>query len=576
MATNNSGNNRFTNNSDGFDLAGGTTVRKLTVSGADISVVGSGTNVYTFPTSTSTLASLSLAETLSNKTLTSVVSIGILQSTATSLLHINKNQNSVTQADANGILLANSTAATVGLQSISPPLVWQGNGWKTTATAGSQDVRFRADVLPVQGTTSPTATWQLASSINAGAYTTQMSVDSTGLLYTTTGLWGGSSAGTITSLVTALSIGGNQSSAVYKTTNAGANVNAMVVFKGATSLVASAPALMYDSLGKLIFTQTNITNKYNIVRASLQLSNTSDADSNEQGDLSIYTMYAGVLSERFRVGTSSTPTLTSVNTHYYNASNYYTASVSSAGQVNFDVVTSGVPYFKFNNKLGSSTQLVAGTDAFNSSVYRSTWSGGDATPSVMFKGSSGTGSSAFIFNSTNGDGIGITMTNSAGNNILRASMYVTNATHTASTETGDLSFSLINTGATAVERFRLTSTGSRLVYDASNYFTTTISSAGGITFDAVGTSPSFLFNDAVTLADGAGLSTGTSTGTKIGTLTSQKIAFWNKTPIVQPTTAIASSTFVSGAGANLTDIDTFGGYTLKQVVQALINVGLLA
>jgi hypothetical protein len=573
MATNNSGNNRFTNNSDGFDLAGGTTVRKLTVSGADISVVGSGTNVYTFPTSTSTLASLSLAETLSNKTLTSVVSIGILQSTATSLLHINKNQNSVTQADANGILLANSTAATVGLQSISPPLVWQGNGWKTTATAGSQDVRFRADVLPVQGTTSPTATWRLASSINAGAYTTQMSVDSTGLLYTTTGLWGGSSAGTITSLVTALSIGGNQSSAVYKTTSVGANVNAMVVFKGATSAVASAPALMYDSLGKLIFTQTNTTNKYNIVRASLQLSNTSDTDTNEQGDLSIYTMYAGVLSERFRIGTSTTA---SVNTHYYNASNYYTTSVNISGQVNFDVVTSGVPYFKFNNKLGSSTQLLAGTDAFNSSVYRLNNGGGNATPSVMFKGSSGTGSSAFIFNSTNGDGIGITMTNSASTNILRASMYVTNATHTVSAETGDLSFSLINAGSPAVERFRLTSTGSRLVYDASNWFTTTINSNGGITFDAVGTLPGFTFNDAVTLADGVSLSTGTSTGTKIGTLTSQKIAFWNKTPIVQPTTAIASSTFVSGVGAPLTDTDTFGGYTLKQVVQALINVGLLA
>lgn len=574
MATNNSGNNRFTNNSDGFDLAGGTTVRKLTVSGADISVVGSGTNVYTFPTSTSTLASLSLAETLSNKTLTSVVSIGILQSTATSLLHINKNQNSVTQADANGILLANSTAATVGLQSISPPLVWQGNGWKTTATAGSQDVRFRADVLPVQGTTSPTATWQLASSINAGAYTTQMSVDSTGLLYTTTGLWGGSSAGTITSLVTALSIGGNQSSAVYKTTNAGANVNAMVVFKGATSAVASAPALMYDSLGKLIFTQTNTTNKYNIVRASLQLSNTSDTDTNEKGDLSIYTMNTGVLNERFRIGTSSTPT--SVNTHYYDVSNYYTTSVSSAGQVNFDVVTSGVPYFKFNNILGSSTQLIAGTDAFNSSVYRSSWSGGNATPSVMFKGSSGTGSSAFIFNSTNGDGIGITMTNSAGNNILRASMYVTNATHTLSTETGDLSFSLINTGASATEKFRLTTTGTKLFYSASSWFSTTLDAFGTVTFDVVSPVPNFLFNDPVTLADGAGLSTGTSTGTKIGTLTSQKIAFWNKTPIVQPTTAIASSTFVSGAGANLTDIDTFGGYTLKQVVQALINVGLLA
>lgn len=51
----NSSNQDYTNNADGFDLSGGTTARKLTVSGADISIVGSGTNTYTFPDHTSTL-----------------------------------------------------------------------------------------------------------------------------------------------------------------------------------------------------------------------------------------------------------------------------------------------------------------------------------------------------------------------------------------------------------------------------------------------------------------------------------------------------------------------------------------
>lgn len=52
---NNSGNQDFTNNSDGWDLTGGTTRRKLTVTGADITVTGSGTNTYTFPATSATL-----------------------------------------------------------------------------------------------------------------------------------------------------------------------------------------------------------------------------------------------------------------------------------------------------------------------------------------------------------------------------------------------------------------------------------------------------------------------------------------------------------------------------------------
>ena len=76
--------------------------------------------------------------------------------------------------------------------------------------------------------------------------------------------------------------------------------------------------------------------------------------------------------------------------------------------------------------------------------------------------------------------------------------------------------------------------------------------------------------------DGLNIAFGTTTGTKIGTATSQKIGFWNATPIVQPTTAVAASTLVSNLGTPLTDTDTFDGYTLKQIVKALRNTGILA
>ena len=69
---------------------------------------------------------------------------------------------------------------------------------------------------------------------------------------------------------------------------------------------------------------------------------------------------------------------------------------------------------------------------------------------------------------------------------------------------------------------------------------------------------------------------GTTTGTKLGTATSQKLGFWNATPIVQPTTAIAGATNVGGAGTTVKVDDTFDGYTIAQVVKALRNEGLLS
>lgn len=46
--------------------------------------------------------------------------------------------------------------------------------------------------------------------------------------------------------------------------------------------------------------------------------------------------------------------------------------------------------------------------------------------------------------------------------------------------------------------------------------------------------------------------------------------------VYQETTAVAASTLVGGGGTTLTDTDTFDGYTLKQIVKALRNQGLLA
>jgi hypothetical protein len=81
----------------------------------------------------------------------------------------------------------------------------------------------------------------------------------------------------------------------------------------------------------------------------------------------------------------------------------------------------------------------------------------------------------------------------------------------------------------------------------------------------------------ITISDAKNIVLNTTTGTKIGTGTTQKLAFWNKTPIVQPTTSITGASFVSGGGGtNLKTDDTFGGYTVAQLAAIIINSGLAA
>jgi len=83
-------------------------------------------------------------------------------------------------------------------------------------------------------------------------------------------------------------------------------------------------------------------------------------------------------------------------------------------------------------------------------------------------------------------------------------------------------------------------------------------------------------NGTVTMSDGSNIVVGSTNGTKIGTATTQKIGFYNATPIVRPDTGVAASAFVAGTGTAVNDNSTFGGYTIKQVVQALQNLGLIA
>lgn len=75
--------------------------------------------------------------------------------------------------------------------------------------------------------------------------------------------------------------------------------------------------------------------------------------------------------------------------------------------------------------------------------------------------------------------------------------------------------------------------------------------------------------------------TDTSTGTKIGTATTQKLSFFNATPVVQPAANTDTTTSAAGATTSVYLNTTFTGagtaaYTIGGVIAALKALGLLA
>ena len=97
-----------------------------------------------------------------------------------------------------------------------------------------------------------------------------------------------------------------------------------------------------------------------------------------------------------------------------------------------------------------------------------------------------------------------------------------------------------------------------------------------------GTSTISISGTAVTWADATTWVMGTTTGTKIGTATTQKLGFYNATPVAQQATTGTTTGFTANSGTTVRDDSTFTGnsgtkaYTISDIVLALKNLGLLA
>jgi len=75
----------------------------------------------------------------------------------------------------------NTTEAESGAQQWSPARVLGGQGWKTNATAESQEVLFQDYLVPVEGAANPTGKWVAAFNINGAGYSTAAELYSSGL-----------------------------------------------------------------------------------------------------------------------------------------------------------------------------------------------------------------------------------------------------------------------------------------------------------------------------------------------------------------------------------------------------------
>lgn len=127
-------------------------------------------------------------------------------------------------------------------------------------------------------------------------------------------------------------------------------------------------------------------------------------------------------------------------------------------------------------------------------------------------------------------------------------------------------------GTVSAPGIAIGSSANGIYSDASNQYKFASNGANKMTINTTGVT----IASHLTIQDTQNVSFATGTGTKFGITTGQKFAFWNKTPIVQPTTGITGATRVGGGGTTITDTDTFGGYTIAQIAAGLINVGLLA
>lgn len=74
-----------------------------------------------------------------------------------------------------------------------------------------------------------------------------------------------------------------------------------------------------------------------------------------------------------------------------------------------------------------------------------------------------------------------------------------------------------------------------------------------------------------TITDAMNIILGTTTGTKIGTGVTQKLGFWNATPVIQPASAVQAAVTPSTSFAGSDTVDIAVVIAAVQAVETLVN-----
>lgn len=149
-------------------------------------------SVLTLPAATDTLVARSTTDILTNKTLSGNTATNLISGSGTLTLNTSGtitvpsatdtlaalgisqaftgtntfNKPSIGTAATDAVILQNATAAAVGAQQFSPVLHFISNGWKTTATAASQQTDFLVQGIPIQNAANPESTLIFTPKIN--------------------------------------------------------------------------------------------------------------------------------------------------------------------------------------------------------------------------------------------------------------------------------------------------------------------------------------------------------------------------------------------------------------------------
>lgn len=146
-------------------------------------ISGLGANVATF---LGTPSSANLASALTDETGSALAVFSTSPTLTTPAITTSStlSNNNIGAVSTDGFVIQNTTAAAAGAQQWSPRLHFIGQGWKTTATAASQQVEWLLETIPIQYTTNPKVALNVSSIVNGGATKLSFSVCGTGVAST--------------------------------------------------------------------------------------------------------------------------------------------------------------------------------------------------------------------------------------------------------------------------------------------------------------------------------------------------------------------------------------------------------